>query len=167
MSNRRDEINIEEYSNLVKSVVARYRDYGCSSDDLFQEGMIGLLEAKERFDENRGVTFATYAVYRVKKRIIDALNRERRGSMAAVPYDDETQQDMQSEGSSLDEGNLSEGEEVLSIPEGIPASEREILILHYQEKLTLQEISTRLSLSREKVRQLKQKALRRLKLTRY
>jgi|SRR5690554_1492723 len=167
MREKRDEINIEAYSNLVRSIVARYRNYGCPEDDLFQEGMIGLLEAKERFDDSRGVAFATYAAYRVKKKIIEALNRERRGSMVAIPYNDEIFQQVPDADISPDDRDSPEEGETLQIPEGIPTLEREFLVLHFEKKLTLKEISTRLDMSRERVRQLKQKALRRLKLTGY
>jgi len=155
MREKRDEINIEAYSNLVRSIVARYRNYGCPEDDLFQEGMIGLL------------AFATYAAYRVKKKIIEALNRERRGSMVAIPYNDEIFQQVPDADISPDDRDSPEEGETLQIPEGIPTLEREFLVLHFEKKLTLKEISTRLDMSRERVRQLKQKALRRLKLTGY
>lgn len=42
-------------------------------DDLVQEGVIGLLEAIERFDPERGVQFSTYAIYWVRRSISRAL----------------------------------------------------------------------------------------------
>lgn len=42
-------------------------------DDLVQEGVIGLLEAIERFDPDRGVQFSTYAIYWVRRSISRAL----------------------------------------------------------------------------------------------
>lgn len=44
---------------------------GRDPDELFQEGMVGLLEAIQRFDPRRG-RFSTYAVPRIKMRVWDA-----------------------------------------------------------------------------------------------
>ena len=42
-------------------------------DDLVQEGVIGLLAALDRFDDERGVKFETFAEQRVRGAMIDAL----------------------------------------------------------------------------------------------
>ena len=43
--------------------------------DLVQDGMIGLIEAVQRFDEGRGIKFETFAERRVRGAMIDALRR--------------------------------------------------------------------------------------------
>ena len=57
----RDRI-VERYLPLVRSLASRYAGRGESFEDLVQVGSIGLLLAIERFDTERGVQFATYAV---------------------------------------------------------------------------------------------------------
>jgi len=47
--------------NLVHSVARRFSGMGESLDDLIQEGTIGLLNAVDMFDADRGVKFSTYA----------------------------------------------------------------------------------------------------------
>lgn len=42
-------------------------------DDLASCGAIGLLEAIERFDETRNIQFSTYAEYRIRGAMMDAL----------------------------------------------------------------------------------------------
>ena len=42
-------------------------------DDLFQNGMIGLLDAMERFEEGQGAQFETYATQRIKGAMLDGL----------------------------------------------------------------------------------------------
>lgn len=42
-------------------------------DDLIQAGMVGLLDAFNRFDASQGASFATYASQRVKGTMIDEL----------------------------------------------------------------------------------------------
>ena len=44
------------------------------TDDLVQEGTIGLIEAAERYDQERETGFLTYAVYWVRKRIREYLD---------------------------------------------------------------------------------------------
>ncbi len=157
---------IENYLPLIRGVIKRYAlDGRYLQEDLEQEGFLGILEAQKRFDSSKGVKFSTYAYFWVKKRVLAYLGKEL---------------DQQSE--SLTEKLLSKvsaptadcqpdcradcGEEssLLShIPEDMPAMEQEVLELFFCEKLELNEIATKLGFSREKVRRLKFKALRRIK----
>ena len=45
-------------------------------DDLVSTGFIGLMDAADRFDPNRGVKFETYAGYRIRGAMLDELRRE-------------------------------------------------------------------------------------------
>jgi RNA polymerase sigma factor for flagellar operon FliA len=67
---------ILQYSPLVKYVMGRLAislpailDY----EDVLAFGNIGLIEAVERFDHDKGVKFETYAISRIRGAIIDAL----------------------------------------------------------------------------------------------
>ncbi len=42
-------------------------------DDLIQAGLIGLMEAIERFDDNQGAHFETYATQRIRGAMLDEL----------------------------------------------------------------------------------------------
>jgi RNA polymerase sigma factor for flagellar operon FliA len=44
--------------------------------DLVQDGVMGLIDAAQRFDEGRGIKFETFAERRVRGAMIDALRRE-------------------------------------------------------------------------------------------
>lgn len=44
--------------------------------DLIQDGMLGLIDAANRFDERRGIKFETFAERRVRGAMIDALRRD-------------------------------------------------------------------------------------------
>lgn len=54
--------NLLEYENLVYSIINKYSGY-FDRDDLYQVGMMGLIDAKRHFDENVGVKFSSYAYY--------------------------------------------------------------------------------------------------------
>ena len=51
-----------EYENLVFSIISKYSNY-FDRDDLYQVGMIGLIDAYKHFDESVGVKFSSYAYY--------------------------------------------------------------------------------------------------------
>lgn len=44
--------------------------------DLVQDGVLGLMDAAHRFDEDRGIKFETFAERRVRGAMIDALRRD-------------------------------------------------------------------------------------------
>lgn len=44
--------------------------------DLVQDGVIGLIDAAERFDESRGIKFETFAERRIRGAMIDALRKD-------------------------------------------------------------------------------------------
>ena len=51
-----------EYENLVFSIISKYGNY-FDKDDLYQVGMIGLIDAYKHFDSSVGVKFSSYAYY--------------------------------------------------------------------------------------------------------
>jgi RNA polymerase primary sigma factor len=64
---------IERNLRLVIAVAKRYSHLGMDLADLVQEGNLGLIRAVERFDPERGVRFATYAVWWIRQAIWRAL----------------------------------------------------------------------------------------------
>lgn len=56
--NERIQANI----GLVHSCVKRFIGRGIEYEDMYQAGCIGLVKAAERFEEERGLQFSTYAV---------------------------------------------------------------------------------------------------------
>jgi RNA polymerase sigma factor for flagellar operon FliA len=68
----------EEYLPLVRHVVARIAmnlPAHVDSDELFQVGSVGLVNASRSFDEGRGVAFKTYAFALIRGAILDELRR--------------------------------------------------------------------------------------------
>jgi RNA polymerase sigma-32 factor len=66
---------VEAYMRLALAVANRFRFYGLPVSDLVQEGIIGLLQAAERFEPDRNVRFATYAGWWVRAAIQDHVLR--------------------------------------------------------------------------------------------
>ncbi|MGI5970214.1 MAG: sigma-70 family RNA polymerase sigma factor [Oscillospiraceae bacterium] len=67
------------YVDLVKRIVRRimpkYREYN-DSDDLVSCGVIGLIDALEKYDINYGVKFETYASTRIRGEILDYMRKQ-------------------------------------------------------------------------------------------
>ncbi len=67
---------VVQYSPLVKYVAGRMRSrlpQSVDQDDLVSDGVLGLMDAIERFDPGRGLSFQTFAVPRIRGAIIDGL----------------------------------------------------------------------------------------------
>ena len=64
---------IEHNLLLVVRMARRYRWSGIPVSDLFQEGVLGLLKAAERFDWTRGVPFGAYASWWVRHAMSEAV----------------------------------------------------------------------------------------------
>jgi RNA polymerase sigma factor for flagellar operon FliA len=64
----------EEYLPLVTRIAANLPAH-VDTDELFQVGSIGLVNASRSFDENRGVAFKTYAFALIRGAILDELRR--------------------------------------------------------------------------------------------
>ena len=56
--------------------VASSMPHSIELSDLVQDGMIGLIDAACRYDEDRGIKFETFAERRVRGAMIDALRRD-------------------------------------------------------------------------------------------
>src|SRR5262249_11722799 len=52
---------------LVVLLARRYQHHSLSLPDLVQEGALGLMRAIEKFDPERQVTFASYAVWWIRQ----------------------------------------------------------------------------------------------------
>jgi RNA polymerase primary sigma factor len=64
---------IESNLGLVHSVARAYRGSGVPFADLVQEGTVGLVRATEKFDHRRGLKFSTYAVWWIRRSILEAV----------------------------------------------------------------------------------------------
>ncbi len=59
---------------LARRLAARIPDsVGLSREDLASYGAIGLLEAFDHYDESQNIKFSTYAEYRIRGSMLDAL----------------------------------------------------------------------------------------------
>lgn len=74
---------VRDNLRLVVRVAARYQDYGLALEDLIQDGNIGFMQAIARFEYDRDVQLATYAVWWIKNSILRAI--QERGRTVRLP----------------------------------------------------------------------------------
>ncbi len=73
-----NQIRVEDYAVLVKRIAHHMMlrmPASVQVDDLIQAGMIGLLEASQKYDSSRGASFETYAGIRIRGAIVDEMRR--------------------------------------------------------------------------------------------
>jgi len=67
---------IEHYQPLVFKIAMRWQADEALAMDLIQEGTVGLIEAAEHYDPERGAAFSLYAQHRIRGRMLNYLARE-------------------------------------------------------------------------------------------
>ena len=87
-----EEALAERYIRLVRICARPYFLIGGDSEDLIQEGMLGLLSAIREYDGSKGASFKTYAETCVHNRIQSAIRSAGRKKHAplndGIPLDD-------------------------------------------------------------------------------
>jgi RNA polymerase sigma-32 factor len=84
----RDRI-IRAHFDLIRGVIARLRSRARSPEDLFQDGVMGLMRALDRYDPDNGNRFSTYAVFWVRAEIQNAIGQT--AGLIRVPRSEKTQ----------------------------------------------------------------------------
>ena len=66
---------VTSHLRLVAKIAKDYRGYGLPIADLISEGHVGLMQAAERFEPEKGFRFSTYAVWWIKAAIQEYILR--------------------------------------------------------------------------------------------
>ena len=97
-----EEVLAERYAREVRMCARPYFLIGGDSEDLIQEGMIGLLSAIREYEADKGASFRTYAQICIRNRIRSAVRSSQRRKNAplndGVPLDDVLSDESQSLG---------------------------------------------------------------------
>ncbi|MDD4223971.1 MAG: sigma-70 family RNA polymerase sigma factor [Candidatus Cloacimonetes bacterium] len=149
---------IENHLRLAYKYAQKYQNRGLPLEDLRQEALLGLLEAARRFEPERGWNFSTYACPWIKKRLLAALAKEKRATAGTEQLGERD----------LPAPELVHRENLEASPDSffplsMPADERRVVLLSVNKGLPLKEVANRLGISVERVKQLRGKALRRLR----
>ena len=76
---------IEANLKFVVTVARQYKGKGVAMEDLVSEGNIGLMKAATKFDASKGVRFVNYAVVHIRQAIEKAIDQQ--GGLYQIPKD--------------------------------------------------------------------------------
>ncbi|MEA5042283.1 MAG: sigma-70 family RNA polymerase sigma factor [Oscillibacter ruminantium] len=76
---RAEEHLVSKYTRLVRSCARPFFLIGGDSEDLLQEGMIGLMKAVREYDGGKEASFRTFAETCVRNRLLSVLRAASRG----------------------------------------------------------------------------------------
>jgi len=170
---------------FVVSVARAYRGRGVALADLVNEGNLGLVRAADRFDPERGVRFVSYAHFWVRRAMTQAIARqgERRSPHSPAPRRVSLDEPVLGGSCTLAEVLADEGAPETDagvVREGLrgaleasltdlPRREGDVLRGYFGlagvGARTLAELASDLGVTRERVRQLKERGLARLRAT--
>ncbi|MGA7808814.1 RNA polymerase sigma factor RpoH [Bradyrhizobium sp.] len=66
---------VTSHLRLAAKIARNYRGYGLPLSEVISEGNVGLMQAINRFDPDRGFRFATYAIWWIRASIQDYILR--------------------------------------------------------------------------------------------
>src|SRR5580692_1329039 len=66
---------VTSHLRLAAKIAKNYRGYGLPMSEVISEGNVGLLQAVNRFEPERGFRFATYAIWWIRASIQDYILR--------------------------------------------------------------------------------------------
>jgi len=162
---------------LVISIAKQYRDFGVPFWDLVQEGNFALLRAANGYDYRRGFKFSTYATSSITKAIYRELQKSNKANRIF------SLDKALSDGSYLEHMDLipdskaclpeksselarAENTECIEhLVNQLSPNEKYVISSRFlgEEKKTLYKIGEELGMSKERVRQIQNRALRRLR----
>ena len=183
---------VEANLRFVVTIARQYKGQGLSMEDLVSEGNLGLMKAAGRFDATTGVRFVNYAVVHVRQAIEKAIEQQTGLYKVPKDVKDEITARQQSMPLSVDaplghRANLSllsvlvnrdapladeriHSEAIEDAVEfalgSLDARESRVVNAFYgigQEHETMAEIAEDMDLKRERVRQIRDKAIRKLR----
>lgn len=161
----------------VVTLARQYKSDILSTDDLVSEGTIGMMKAAEKYDPSRGKPFVTFAAPYIRRSIEAAIERHEtngdvRSTDESLPIGSHNNytllnvledKDAAKADAAVEEASLSEDLiQAISV-----LNEREqTVIRHYfgiqEQRMTMAEIGEMMGLKRERVRQVRDKAIRKL-----
>lgn len=171
-------------SNLkfVAKVAKPYIGMGLSYPDLIAEGNLGLMKAIDKFDYKRGLKTISYSVWWIKQTILEALNERNGFKHDELPQDFEKPVDFDAEDDynikavsdnykERDDMNPMDDWEMKKIVKNLLGCltdrERKIIEYYYgigdHDEMTLEDIGRALNLTKERVRQIKERAMKKLR----
>lgn len=160
---------------LVHSVIYKYKRFD-NYDDLYQEGMIGLIKAVQQYNSDTSFHFTRYAMWWVKARIVRSIKKL---SLITVSGDEHMRYFIQydiKENDMIDDNDpeknailTEEIDSLHNIISALPEKHQQIIKMRYglnnSKEHNLQDLGDKLDMTREGIRQLEHRIINKLKIT--
>lgn len=166
-------IILESNLKFVFSVAKKYKGYGVDMEDLISEGNLGLIKAIEKFDTDKDVKFISYAIFWIKAYIINYINKVQNKNYNEIVYDEPYEiledecklfnSEIEEHISNVEKNTKLKVETLMSV---LDDREKNILEMYFGingDEMTLDDIGEILNISKERVRQCKIVAIRKMR----
>ncbi len=154
---------IEKYYPLVHHVYRSVFPSSCSDYvDLIAEGTLGLIEAVDGFDLEKGVKFKTYAFYKIKGKMLEFLRRQHNFLVRNQLLEHSALHQLIRRTNASPTASLDAIALVQFLLPLLTEAERRIIELIYLENMTQEEVAARLDCTPANVCIMRKRAIRRL-----
>ena len=158
---------IYRYQPLVCKIVTILKPSEQVYLDLFQEGVVGLVEAVERFEPSRGFKFSTYARFRIRGRALTYLQKHTRHPQNMSESD---QLSLLVQNLETDEPDPDENAEdsflldrIYECVEALPEKEKEAFVAVVLKEEEPKQVAKRMEISRSYLSRLLKKSWKRIR----
>jgi RNA polymerase primary sigma factor len=161
---------VKSNMRLVVSIAKKHSGQADNFFELQSDGNMSLIRAVEKFDFSRGNKFSTYASWAIMKNFARSIPDEKRHRERYVTgHEDmfEIAPDIRTNEQEISSKQLQAKLEVHDLLERLDPREREIIRMragldNYSEGMTLEEIGHQLGITKERVRQLHVRIMKKL-----
>lgn len=156
---------------LVVSIAKKYIKPTNNFFEMVSDGNMSLIRAIEKFDYTKGNKFSTYATWAIMKNFARSIPAEhKRLDRFRTGKDEVFQHSTEYRGSQFEEEvvNRNQNRVLMDILGQLDPRERDIVMFRYglgevDEPLTLEQVGQRFGVTKERIRQLESRALRKLR----
>ncbi len=158
---------------LVHSVVFKYKKFD-NYEDLYQEGMIGLIKAVQQYNSDTSFHFTRYAMWWIKARVVRSIKKLNLITVSGdenmkylIQYDIQENDIVEDEDPEKNVLHLEKIENLRNIINSLPEKHQQIIKMRYglnnTQEHNLQDLGDKLDMTREGIRQLEHRILNKLK----